>query len=105
MARFDVFLNPGAHAATTPYLVDVQSDLMDGLETRVVIPLRRTDNFSTTRLPQDLTPVFVIDGVSCLLETPKLAAVPRRVLKNPVGSLQAEQGRITSALDRLFYGF
>ena len=40
MARFDVYANTGGHADTTPYLLDVQSDLLDGLDSRVVIPLR-----------------------------------------------------------------
>ena len=40
MARFDVYANPGAHATITPFLLDVQSDLLDGLDTRMVIPLR-----------------------------------------------------------------
>jgi toxin CcdB len=29
MARFDVYANPGNRATTTPYLLDVQSDLLD----------------------------------------------------------------------------
>ncbi|WP_258075971.1 CcdB family protein [Methylobacter tundripaludum] len=29
----------------TPYLLDVQSDLLQRLETRIVIPLRRHDRF------------------------------------------------------------
>jgi hypothetical protein len=36
MARFDVYANPGSHSATTPYLLDVQSDLLDGLDSRMV---------------------------------------------------------------------
>jgi len=39
MARFDVYANPGSKSDTTPYLLDVQSDLLDDLETRMVIPL------------------------------------------------------------------
>lgn len=31
MARFDVFSNSGAHAHTTPYLLDVQSELLDDI--------------------------------------------------------------------------
>ena len=45
MARFDVFANPGQLATTTPYLLEVQSDLLDGLDTTVVIPLRSLDAF------------------------------------------------------------
>ena len=42
MARYDVFANPeAAERHHTPYLVDVQNDFIDRLETRVVIPLRR----------------------------------------------------------------
>ncbi len=39
MARFDVYANPGPHAHTTPYLLDVQTDLLNGLDSRVVVPL------------------------------------------------------------------
>ena len=105
MARFEVFRNSGAHADDVPYLLDVQSDLLHGLDTRVVIPLRRRDRFPASRIPQRLTPVFEIEGIACLLETPKLAAVPRRLLKQPVHSLTAEQAAITGALDFLFHGF
>ena len=40
MARFDIYANRGSHAKTTPYLLDVQSDLLDGLDSRMVIPMR-----------------------------------------------------------------
>ncbi len=105
MSRFNVHANSGPHATTTPYLLDVQSDLLGGLDTRVVIPLRRRDRFPGTKLPADLMPVFVVEGIECILETPKLAAVPQRLLKPPVASLQAESERIIAALDFLFQGY
>ena len=46
MARYEVFRNSGIHANDVPYLLDVQSDLLHGLDTRVVIPLRRCDRFT-----------------------------------------------------------
>ena len=88
MPRFDVYRNSGDHAESTPYLLDVQSNLLQGLETRVIIPLRRRDRFPAVSLPANLTPTFVIEGVECLLETPKLAAVPRRLLKTPAHRLR-----------------
>lgn len=105
MARFDVFRNSGSHADDVPYLLDVQSDLLNGLDTRVVIPLRRCDRFSARQIPQRLTPVFNIEGIACMLETPKLAAVPQRLLKQTVDTLVDEQTLITGALDFLFRGF
>ena len=38
MARFDVYRNSGPHTDAVPYLLDVQSDLLYGLETRVAVP-------------------------------------------------------------------
>ncbi len=105
MARFEVYRNAGPYAATTPYLLDVQSNLLDELESCVVIPMRRLDRFASARLPTLLTPVFDVEGQACLLETPKLAAVPRRLLKDRVTSLASDQSRIAGALDFLFQGY
>ena len=105
MARFDVYRNIGAHTAEIPYLLDVQNDLLHGLETRVVVPLRRRDRFPVAHLPANLTPTLEVEGIECLLETPKLAAVPLRLLKTPVTSLTSRQFEITAALDFLFQGF
>lgn len=105
MARFDVYDNPGALAATTPYLLDVQSDLLDGLESCMVIPLRLADQFPKVKLPARLLPMFSVQGQQVLLETPKMAAVPRRALKGPVASLAHEHARVTAALDFLFQGY
>lgn len=105
MARFDVYMNPGSQAAITPYLIDVQSNLLDDLDSRMVIPLRSLVHFPKVELPTRLTPVFVIEGQDVLLETPKMGAVPQRILKVPVTSLAGERARITAALDFLFQGY
>jgi len=41
--------------------------------------LRRRDRFPAVPLPERLMPVLEIEGVACLMETPKLAAVPLRI--------------------------
>jgi toxin CcdB len=105
MAKFEVYRNPGSHSRATPYLLDVQSDLLDGLESCMVIPLRSLDSFVKVKVPTRLTPVVHVEGQDYLLETPKMGAVPRSILKSPVASLAAEQFLITSAVDFLFHGF
>ena len=105
MARFDVYATPGRHADSTPYLLDVQSDLLDGLDSRVVIPLRRRERFPAAPLADRLTPTLSIAGAEFILETPKMGAVPRRALGAPLLSLAAEQARVTAAMDFLFQGF
>jgi len=106
MAHFDVYTNPGSHANTTPYLLDVQSDLLDGLDSRMVIPsLRSLKNFPEVRLPTRFTPLLTIEGKDYLLETPKMSAVPQRILKSSVASFADMQAHITAALDFLFHGY
>jgi toxin CcdB len=105
VARFDVYPNPGAQGGTTPYLLDIQSDLLDGLDSRVVIPLRSLEHFAKVKLPTRLTPVLQINGKDYLLETPKMGAMPNRSLKNSVTSLSAQQDQINAALDFLFQGY
>lgn len=105
MARFDVFRNSGERASSTPYLLDVQSDLLGQLDTRVVIPLRRQPALQEFAFPDDLAPIIQIDGIPCLLETPKMAAVPTGLLRSRVGSLADRHDLIMGAIDRLFHGF
>lgn len=105
MARFDVYANSSRHAKTTPWLLDVQSDLLDELDSRVVIPLRHLADFAHLDLPQRLMPILLVSGQEFLLETPKLAAVPRRLLQHPAEPLTHERDRILAALDFLFQGY
>lgn len=105
MARFSIYENSGEHAKNTPFLLDVQTDLLSGLDTRVVIPLRRASLYKKVNLPPDLMPIFSIKGNEFALETPKMAAVPLKLLRKEVGNLKAEQYLVITAIDRLFHGF
>ena len=105
MARFDVYPNPSSSAITTPYLLDVQSDLFDGFDTRMVIPPRAQSTFAKLKLPERLMPIFTVKGKKLILETPKMAAVPTRILKQPVATLLDQQSTVVTALDFLFNGY
>ena len=106
MARFDIYPNPGhTKKSDVPYLLDIQSDLLSALDSRVVVPLRRVDRFDKVTLPKNLAPVFEIEGLSCFMETAKLAAVPAKILHTPIASLNEYHAAITAALDFLFQGY
>jgi toxin CcdB len=99
MARFDMFRNEGGSG----YLLDVQSDLLSGLNTRVVVPLLPR---STAPSPaQRLNPVFEVEGAEVLMATQFMAAVPETELRVGVGSLTEQQHEVSVALDMLFLGF
>jgi len=88
-----------------PFFLDVQSELLDGLDTRMVIPLRSPKTFPKVKLSTRLTPVLKVNDEDLLLETPKIGAVPQRILKTPVTSLARKQAQISAALDFLFQGY
>lgn len=99
MARFDVY----RMATAQGFLLDVQTDLLNGLSTRVVVPLLPLTN---APLPaQRLNPVFDIENLEVLMATQFLAAVPESELKEVVGNLEGCQNEISVALDMLFSGF
>lgn len=102
MARFDIYSNPGKNRKSVPFLVDIQSNVISGLATRVVVPLRPLATFASLSLPGDLFPLIAIDGVDHFLDMPQMGAIPSTELKSKVGSAQAHQFAIQSALDRVF---
>lgn len=102
MGRFDIYSNPGRNRNNIPYLVDVQSNVISGLATRVVVPLRSLSGFSSLALPGDLFPIITVAGVDHFLDTPQMGAIPAGELKTKIGSAQGYQLDIQTALDRLF---
>lgn len=102
MARFDVYANPGRNKASIPYLVEVQSNVISGLATRIVIPLRSLAGFSAAKLPADLFPIIQVDGHECFLDTPQMGAIPLAELKVRAGSAVEHRAAIQTALDRVF---
>lgn len=104
MAQFDVYRNPNpATRAKIPYLVDVQSELLDSLATRVVVPLCKSAVLKG-RLAERLNPVFEVEGRKVCMLTPELAGIPVRILGAPVGNLSAERDALVSALDLIISG-
>jgi toxin CcdB len=102
MARFDIYLNPGKNGAEIPFLLDVQSNIISALASRIVVPLRLRESFAVLDWPSDLFPTIVVRGISCFLDTPQLGAIPFAVLKAKIGSAKAHQLQIQAALDRTF---
>jgi toxin CcdB len=99
MARFDLYTEPGGFG----FLLDVQTDLLQGFTTRIVIPVLPAE--SVPAPAGALTPTVDVEGRRYLLATQLLSAVPAAMLKAPVGNLSSHADAITRALDLLFQGF
>ena len=103
MAQFDLYTNPSKETSgAVPFLLDLQSDLLDPLATRVVAPLFRAESAGPPA--RTLMPRFEIDGREVVMSTPELAGVSRGQLGSRVGSLAHRRDDIIAALDMLFTG-
>ncbi|WJH38145.1 CcdB family protein (plasmid) [Aliirhizobium terrae] len=99
MARFHVHKLKGRDGL----VLDLQADLLDSLETRVVAPVMPAS---------DIGPIFVrlsprveIDGQFYLILIPSMASIPKRFLGETIVDLSPRQDEITAATDFLFQGF
>jgi len=105
MAQFTVYRNKSARSkAIFPFLVDVQSDLLEDLQTRVVIPLSKA-GVLTKKPVSHLTPILKLEGEAYMLMTPELAAISRSDLGAATGSLAERRDAILAAMDFLLTGF
>jgi len=104
MAHLDVFRNPDTTTASViPYVLDVQSELLAGLPTRVVIPLAYPEAIETPILR--LNPKVGVGDTALVALTQDMASVSNRLLRNPVANLSPQRDEIVAALDFLFTGF
>ncbi len=99
MAKFSIYQNPSGNG----FLLDVQSDLLSGLNTRMVVPLLERAHAPIPA--QRLNPVFTVDGEEVVMVTQFMASIPEVELKHRIGQLKEEQLEASNALDMLFLGF
>jgi len=97
MARLDVY-----QWRSGGLVVDVQTALLSELRTPVVAPLVPGERlYGPIR---DLNPVVIVGGVSHIMMTEGLAAVPSKSLSRKIGSLHEWRDDITRALAILLVG-
>ena len=85
MAQYDVFANPSRSAADgIPYVVVIQSDLLNALATRLTIPLAVLD--TATKVPTALCPVIVVKGQRLNALAHYAAPLPAKLLRRPVAN-------------------
>lgn len=101
--QFMVYRNNSNNRAY-PYLLDVQSDIIGELNTRLVIPLFLLDEVSG-RPARRLNPVLNVDGEDFLVMTHEMASVRQSQLGEEVVSVREQRQAIKNALDFLLDGF
>jgi toxin CcdB len=103
MSQYDVYANPQkANIVQFPYVVDIQSDLLDVLATRLVMPM--TASATNVKLPPRLYPSFQIEGGTFYAVPQLTAPMLAKQLKTPVDTLWHQSSQIISALDAVTSG-
>jgi toxin CcdB len=83
--------------------VDLQSNLLDTLDTRVVAPLVPVGDLAKIALR--LNPRFEIHGEAFVMLTEFLTTIPASALGPAITDLSPRADEITAATDFLFQGF
>jgi toxin CcdB len=103
MARFDVRANMNKTSrARVPLLLEIQSDLLSTLSTRLVAPLVTSTAFGPPAAR--LNPVFRIGARNYVMDTAAMAAVPVSLLGAKTASLVERAPEIVEAIDVLISG-
>lgn len=98
MAQYDVFRTDGGEV-----LLDCQSDLLAGFDTRFVVPL--LDEADVEKHADRFNPIFTVEGDRRVMYTQFAAAVRENILKCKVASLAEHDLTIKNALDMLISGY
>jgi toxin CcdB len=101
MGQFDVHKNP--RRGEFPLLLDVQSELLSRLATRVVVPMARLKRWDSKPITR-LNPIARIGGVEYILVFQELAAIAGEDLGERVTSLAGRRAELLGALDLLIMG-
>lgn len=104
MAQFNAYENRNpASRERYPYLLDIQSDLLEELCTTVVVPLCPATQAESVRMTY-LNPIIEIDGERYIALTQELAGIERKRLGKAVHDLGMYRDRIMAAIDFLMTG-
>jgi toxin CcdB len=105
VGQFQVYRNRNpASQKRYPLLLDVQSDLLEPLASRVVIPLSPIAGGNRAAM-KTLTPMLRLEGKDYLALTPQLAGIALAELGVPVADASVHRDAVVAALDLLISGF
>ena len=103
MAQFDVYANPSHSAAQgIPYVVVVQSDLLNALATRMTIPLALLT--FADKAPEKLCPSITVNGQQLRALAHYAAPLPTRSLRQVVANVAPQASALIAAMDVVIAG-
>ncbi len=99
MSQFTLYKNENKSSKKTyPYLVDVQNDFFDELNSRIVIPLSPHNILNQTNAKK-LCPIITVNDEQYVLLTHQMTSMPKTMLKKKIASLENMRYEILGAID------
>ena len=104
MHRFHAYqLRSATGRASYPLVLNVQSELVDGLRTRLVVPLAPAAAFKGKVISR-LMPLLEIDGKTFVMLTAQMGSIRVRDMGKEVADLSSARLTILAAIDLLLTG-
>lgn len=101
MAQFDVYRNPFGSKRNSPFVIELQNDILSELGLVVVAPLKPRRQVKPAR---HLNPMLMIETGEYVFVPTELVSIRSSALDVPVMSLASERYAILRALDFMFTG-
>ena len=105
MTQFQIFHNPNPQTKKTyPFLLDIQTPLLDSMDTKLVVPLSGLATIKDKRI-KELNPLLVINGKELVILTQQMASIHKKDIGSFVCDASFLRQEIISAIDFLITGF
>ena len=104
MTQFTLYENQNKDSKSAyPYFLDIQNNLLDTLNSRLVIPVAHSKSLSESNIT-NLCPTVTVEDESYILLTQQMTNVPTAALSVPVVSLEHIRDEVVAAIDFLVTG-
>jgi toxin CcdB len=103
MSDFKVYENKSTNSENYPFLIDVQSELLGNLETRLVIPLVKAEELGRHQI-KNLNPRIRVNEDEFFAMTQQMAAISKAILGKVIDKVQFSRTEILNSIDFLITG-
>ncbi|MEL6722828.1 MAG: CcdB family protein [Pseudomonadota bacterium] len=104
MSQFTVYKNEDkATKKTYPYFLNIQNNLLDELNSRVVMPFSTLASVKH-RDAKKLCPVIMIEDKELILLAHQITTVPKSLLRKEIADISSFRSEIITAIDLLITG-
>jgi len=105
MAQFDITKNNNKTSKKdVPFIMEIQSNSVSILGTRIVVPLRRTEN-NLDKMISKIHVSIEVENNEYIAFISEMAAIPSGMLGPTITNGASRRTEIISAIDLLFTGF